>query len=88
MEKRSEFGWRRLAWSAAKLLVAGALVAGVLPFSCDQNAQAVFRQAVTVPIGDGVKTALAGDPQAGVASIVGAVIDGAVASIVQAGKGP
>lgn len=68
---------------AGFILMAAALTAG-----CDHDAETVFRQTATEPIGEGVKTFLGGDPELGVGEIVTAIIDGAVASIVQAGDGP
>ena len=68
-------------------LVALALSAS-LGVGCDQDAEAVFRQSATESIAGGVKTALAGDAPAGLGQIVSAIIDGAAASIVQAGDGP
>ncbi|MBI4578826.1 MAG: hypothetical protein HY718_03935 [Planctomycetes bacterium] len=69
-------------------IIAATLVVTTCGVSCDQNAQAVFRQTATEPIAEGIKTFLAGDPQAGVGMIVSGAIDGAVASIIEAGDGP
>jgi hypothetical protein len=43
--------------------------------SCDSSANATFRQTAAGPIGDGIKT------------IVGGIVDGAVAAVQSAGDG-
>lgn len=75
---------RRLATVAVAVILAAAAM-GV---SCDENAQAVFRQSATNNIGEGVKQFLGGDTETGVNTIVTATIDGLVDSIVAAGDGP
>lgn len=64
------------------------LALGAMGLSCDQDAQAVFRQTATGTIGSGVKQFLDGDGEQAVNTILGAAIDGLVASIQQAGDGP
>jgi len=67
------WAWRRPAGAA---FVATAILIGATGVSCDDDAASVFRQETTAAIGDGVKT------------IVDALIDGAVETIIQAGDGP
>lgn len=71
-----------------KACCAAALLAPTLAVSCDQDAQAVFRQTATGGIGQGVKQWLGGDAEQAVGTIMSATIDGLVASIEQAGDGP
>lgn len=79
---------RTVAHSAGRIILAGALLAGVMGVSCDENAQAVFRQSATEPIASGIKAVLSGNPADGIGAIVSAAIDGWAESIIQAGDGP
>lgn len=85
---------RRERWSTHGIRPAAAfgcsvlLIFGVMGLSCDQDAQAVFRQTATGSIGDGVKQFLDGDGEQAANTILEAAIDGLVASIREAGDGP
>jgi hypothetical protein len=76
--------WMKLAVAAGIVT----LLASTMGLSCDQDAQAVFRQSATHSIGEGVKQFLGGDPEQAVNTIVSATIDGLAAGIEQAGDGP
>lgn len=76
---------RRFTFKAA---LGAALLVPTLAVSCDQDAQAVFRQTATGGIAQGVKEVLDGNSDQGMGTIVDAAIDGLVASIQQAGDGP
>lgn len=73
-------------WATAGLTLA--LAGSSMGISCDQDAQAVFRQSATNSLGEGVKQVLGGDAETGLNTIVTATIDGLVDSIVAAGDGP
>ena len=70
------------------LHVAGGLsiVLGSSGTGCEHDMQVAFRETSTAPIGEGVKTFLAGNPEQGFGQIVSSGIDGLVAGIQQVGK--
>lgn len=76
---------RKRIWMVWAVLIS---LGGAMGVSCDQNAQAVFRQTATQPIANGVKTLVGGDPAGGVTTALEGVLDGVVAAILQAGDGP
>jgi hypothetical protein len=80
-------GMRSLLCWMGRIAVLGVLSVCSMGLSCDQDAQAVFRQTATEPIAGGIKTTLAGDAQTGIAAIVAGAIDGVTASILAAGDG-
>jgi len=75
--------------SLALLATAALLLAMAnMGIGCDHDGQTVFRQTATAEIGEGVKLFLGGNSEQAVTTIMNAAVDGVVASIQQAGRGP